>query len=403
MTTRADTPVSTAFAGAVSLSVAMGIGRFAFTPLLPMMLNDGLVDIATGALLATMNYLGYLLGALLCFALPALRRRLGQPPLDGAVMVRGGLIGTVLLTGAMALQAPGLWPVLRLCSGILTAVVFVYTSGWCLSRLAAMGAPSLGGIIYAGPGFGIAGSGLAALAVARLGGSAQVGWIGFAGLSALLTASVWGVFRPAAREPATELADASAAPPARWTLETALFAFAYGLAGFGYIVTATFLPVIARESLDGSVWIDLFWPIFGVGVAGGALLTRKLPMSLDRRRLLIACFLIQAVGIAATVAMANVTGFILGSALVGLPFTAITLFGMQEARRLAGLHATGLMAVLTAVYGVGQILGPPLVGFVLAHSATHAIGFSISLAIAACTLLVGAAIFAVLSLRFPVV
>ncbi len=93
-----------------------------------------------------------------------------------------------------------------------------------------------------------------------------------------------------------------------------------------------------------------------------ALLTRKLSMSLDRRLLLLGCFLIQACGVVSTLLMPNVVGFMLGSALVGLPFTAIALFGMQEARRLAGLNATGFMAVLTAVYGVGQIVAPLLVG-----------------------------------------
>ena len=64
----------------------------------------------------------------------------------------------------------------------------------------------------------------------------------------------------------------------------AAFALAYGLAGFGYIVTATFLPVIARQALPGSLWLDMFWPVFGIGVSMGALLTVRLPVRWDRRR-----------------------------------------------------------------------------------------------------------------------
>ena len=84
-----------------ALAAAMGIGRFAFTPLLPMMLHDGVVDIATGSWLATANYAGYLAGALLYMALPRLGWRGGN-----AGLVRGGLVATALLTAALALPWP---------------------------------------------------------------------------------------------------------------------------------------------------------------------------------------------------------------------------------------------------------------------------------------------------------
>ena len=67
---------------------------------------------------------------------------------------------------------------------------------------------------------------------------------------------------------------ATVAPPAR-PAEVLTLAVAYGLAGFGYIVTATFLPVIARAALPASPWLDLFWPIFGAGVIVGALLATR--------------------------------------------------------------------------------------------------------------------------------
>ena len=86
-------------------------------------------------------------------------------------------------------------------------------------------------------------------------------------------------------------------PPGIPRSTLALFSLAYGLAGFGYIVTATFLPVIARQALPGSVWLDLFWPLFGLGVAGGALFTVRLPVRWDRRHLLMGCYAMQATGV----------------------------------------------------------------------------------------------------------
>ena len=84
-------PWAIALAGLVALAVAMGLGRFAFTPLLPMMLNDGVVDLPTASWLASANYLGYMLGALLCTLQPWLWARFkGLPLLAYLSLVRAG-------------------------------------------------------------------------------------------------------------------------------------------------------------------------------------------------------------------------------------------------------------------------------------------------------------------------
>jgi hypothetical protein len=124
--TPARRPWVVATAGAVALAVAMGIGRFAFTPLLPMMLAEGALDLRGARWLASANYLGYLAGALLCTFAPLLRRGMGWLPKPGtATLIRTGLVATGLLTVAMALPAPGSWPALRIEAGVASAVVFV--------------------------------------------------------------------------------------------------------------------------------------------------------------------------------------------------------------------------------------------------------------------------------------
>jgi predicted MFS family arabinose efflux permease len=103
--------------------------------------------------------------------------------------------------------------------------------------------------------------------------------------------------------------------------------------GFGYIITATFLPVIARHALPpGSPWPDLFWPLFGVALMLGALGASRLPHHWDNRSLLAGCYALQAAGVASSIVWPNVGGFAVGTMLLGLPFTAITLFAMREAR-----------------------------------------------------------------------
>ncbi|WP_420993253.1 YbfB/YjiJ family MFS transporter [Cupriavidus sp. 30B13] len=368
-----------ALAGLAALGVAMGIGRFAFTPLLPMMLHDGSVTLGEGGWLATLNYFGYFAGAAACLFI--------HP--EPARMVRLGLAATVLLTLGMA--APGgmaAWGVWRAAAGVASALVMVYGTAWCMHRLAELGRAPLGGLIFCGPGIGIVFTGLSAFGMVGAGWQAGWAWLAFGVLGAALVAAVWHVFRPAPRA----AAGAAAAAPAVPRLDRAawLLTFAYGLAGFGYIITATFLPVIARQAMPGSVWADLFWPIFGVGVTIGAFAASRVRAERDNRKLLAFTYAMQAAGVAIAVAWPTVTGFALSSLLAGLPFNALVSFAMREARRLWGGQAQRLMGLMTASYGLGQIVGPPLATALVARTG----GFAASLCCAVAALLLGGAVFA---------
>jgi hypothetical protein len=382
----------------------MGIGRFAFTPLLPMMLHDGVVDLHGASWLASANYLGYLAGALLCTFQPWIwARASGLPPVNATKMVRGGLVATGLLTLGMAVPLAAAWPLLRFAAGVASAVVFVYTSGWCLAQLARMNQAALGGAIYTGPGAGIVVSGLFASGMVQWGWPAQAGWAIFGVLAFVLSAFVWRTFRSAPPSPVAVAAavSTSSGGQTHGRVEIACLGFAYGLAGLGYIVTATFLPVIARQALPGSPWLDMFWPIFGLGVMIGALLATRLRVTLDMRLLLAGCYLVQAAGIAIGVWSPSLAGFALGSLLLGIPFTAITFFAMQEVRRLRPLLAASFMGLLTAVYGVGQIAGPPMVALLLRHTRSTGEGFTLALEVAAGALLVGAVLYGLMLRVWP--
>jgi predicted MFS family arabinose efflux permease len=372
-----------ALACMVCLAVAMGLGRFAFTPALPLMLHEGKLDLQGGGLLASLNYLGYFVGALSCAAIHA----------RAPAMVRIGLASTAaLLLGMGVLHGFGMWGVLRTAAGVMSAWTFVFASGWGLRRLAETGAPKLGGVIYAGPGVGILLAGVLGSMTSRWG--ADGAWIGYGLASALLSAIIWRAFddgdhhatttasAPVANAAGAQ-ASAEAASDARWLVGL------YSLAGFGYIITATFLPVIARQALPGSPWPDLFWPLFGLAVIPGAILGARLPLHWDNRLMLAGAYAMQALGVLLSVAWPTVAGFALGSLLLGLPFTAITLFAVRDARRLRGNAAAGLIGLATASYGVGQILGP----LFAAPLAQRTGSFSVPLLAAAGVLAVGALLF----------
>ena len=382
-----------ALAGMLALAVGMGIGRFAFTPLMPMMLHDQLIDLAAASWLASANYLGYLLGALLCTLQPRLWLRWQLTPLVSSGMVRFGLVTTCALTALMTIEVAALWPWLRFFAGIVTAITFVYTSSWCLTHLSRLNAASAGAVIYAGPGIGIAVSGLIASVMVLNDWRASSGWLAFGILAAVMTGLVWRIFRGADPLPPSIAAHALQQSQGGSTAEKVALTIAYGLSGFGYIITATFLPVIARTALPGSAWLDLFWPILGLGIACGALLATRIPARIDQRLILVACYLVQATGVAFSNWLPTLPGFALGSILVGLPFTVITFFVMQLGRRLHPQSASGIIGLLSASFALCQIAGPPVAALLLTRAPDHATGFAWALNLAASMLLTGAAIY----------
>jgi MFS family permease len=395
-------PAQVAVAGLVALAVAMGIGRFAFTPLLPMMLADGVVDLPQASWLASANYLGYLVGALACTFQPWLFGKLGIRAVPNAPMlVRAGLAATVLLTLGMWLPWPALWPALRFAAGVASAFVFIYTAGWCMAQLAQLDATPTGSLIYTGPGGGISITGFAATLMVAWHWDAASAWLAFGLLAAALSAVVWRVFDPSRAIAARSGPGTPASGRSAHNREVAVLTVAYGLAGFGYIITATFLPVIARQALPGSAWLDMFWPIFGLGVIAGALLASRIPARVDGRWVLAGCYVMQAAGVAASIVTPSLAGFAIGSVLLGLPFTVITFFALQEVRRLKPAQASSYIGLITALYGLGQIVGPPLAAWMVARSASAAQGFTASLGVAAASLAIGAGLYAGMVKAFP--
>ncbi|WP_293398827.1 YbfB/YjiJ family MFS transporter [Polaromonas sp.] len=394
----------------IALATAMGIGRFAFTPVMPMMLHDGVINLLGASWLATANYIGYLFGALICTFQPLIWRRFPSLPQVGASSwVRAGLVATALLTLGMSLNLPGIWPLLRFLAGVASAFVFLFTSGWCLGQLARHGASGLGGVMYAGPGAGIMLSGLMCSGMVALQWHAATAWVILGVMASILTSIVWRTFHASNEKPIDPIAAAvpSAAAgvvPAKVRASRSqmlVLALAYGLAGLGYIVTATFLPVIARQALPGSPFLDMFWPMLGLGVMVGALLSTRVPLTGDLRYLLAGCYFIQALSIGISLWSPTLPGFVIGSFVLGIPFTALTFFAMQEVRRLRPDTATSYMGLLTAVYGVGQIAGPPMVAVMLRRTATVEAGFTLSLEIAAGALVLGALIYLWMTRMWP--
>lgn len=357
-----------ALAGLAALALAQGIGRFAFTPLLPMMQDDAGVSLSQGGALAAANYLGYLLGAMWA-----------TRPAPAATVIRASLAVVAVATLAMGF-ASGMaaWITLRFVAGVASAWSLVYVSAWCIARLAG-GSARLTGTVFAGVGVGVALAGLVCLVLAKVGASSAQGWIVLGTIALLTAALVWPVFsgEGASRQPSTPLA---------WTPAAVRLVLCYTAYGFAYIVPATFVPAMARAIVPDPAIFGWAWPLFGATAAASTLLVARWQSRVGARRVWVVSAFVLAAGTASPLVVPGLAGIIVSAVLVGGTFVVITMAGLQVAREIAGAGAPPLMAAMTAGFGLGQVAGPLLVA--------HLGGPGIPIALAASALLVVASGFA---------
>jgi len=332
-----------ALSAALILAVGMGFGRFAFTGLYPLMVRDGVLSVNGGSLAASANYAGYLLGALL---LARSHER------HAARICLIALVGTLLSLAAMAVPAPVWFAVgVRLLAGVLTAMVLVSAAQWLLQSMGeSHGAP----MMFAGVGVGILLSAelIAAGKAFGLGSAAIWCVLALAGLVLSLMAT------PALRRarPASPQHTANGANQ-RPELSAQVILWVYGLAGFGYIITATYLPLLMKSGL-GAIDPLQVWAAFGLGAAPSCFLWHRLHLKLGSRRALALNLLVQAIGVMLP-ALGDSAFLYLGSAvLVGGSFMGTVTIAMPAARAAAAQVRFNMLAAMTALYGVGQIVGP---------------------------------------------
>lgn len=365
---RTASPLGKAFAGLAALAVAMGIGRFAFTPILPMMQQDAGLSIAAGGLLASANYLGYLLGALSATMVRIAPER----------AIRVGLLAVGIVTLAMALKLPfSIWLLLRLLAGVASAWLLISVSAWGLEALAAYQRPFLNSLVFAGVGTGIATAGLVCLALNDA--TSSQAWAALGGLALAVTALIWRVF---GRTRAAAASKSSEHARYRWDALSVRMVLCYGITGFGYIIPATFLPVMAKQALHGSPLFGWSWPVFGLAAALSTLAVAPLVKRAGNRRVWIASHFIMAFGIVLPAIWSGLPAIVLAALCVGGTFMVVTLAALQEARRIAGQNATALIAAMTSSFAAGQIIGPLTVSAGLGGSGS----FSLALGVAAAAL-----------------
>jgi MFS family permease len=370
-----DRSTRIAGAGLAALAVAMGIGRFAFTPILPMMQQDAGLDIAQGGALASANYFGYLVGALTAATLR----------LAPANAIRVGLLAVGLSTLAMGVTHHSIaWLLLRFVAGVASAWVLVFAAAWCLERLQ-QEAPLerravLSATVFAGVGIGIAFAGAVCLALLVAHASSASAWLALGAAALVVSAAIWRGFADDTTAPPSRIAS-----PQRWNAEFTRMTLCYGAFGFGYIIPATFLPAMARDAFTDPAIYGWSWPVFGAAAAASTFIAAALRRRISDRAMWILGHVAMAAGVAMPIFVRTLSGIIVSALLVGGTFMVVTMAGMQEARRVAGARVRTLIAAMTSAFALGQIAGPLAVGVLAPRG-----GFDVPLALSAAILVASA-------------
>ena len=350
-----ERPWALAIGGLLSMAAANGIDRFIYTPILPVMVEALGLSAWQAGLIASANYLGYLLGALL-----AARRGLTG---SRRTWLLAGLATSAMCTAGMAL-ASSLAPmlILRLIGGCAGALAIIMAIALVVERLAAGGRGDLAAVHFAGVGIGIA---LSAILIAGLHFAGR-GWrsmwlcAGLASLFCMALAS--GLIADQTGAPARAGPAASAGHGSALRARLRMLIAANTLSAFGYVITATFIVALVRATprlaaLESSIWV-----VFGLAAAPSVAGWMWLAKRMDVFRTFSLVCLVEATGVLASVLWLTPSGTVFAALCVGGSFMGLTALGMAGALRLTVGDARRPVAWMTAGFGCGQMVGPSFAG-----------------------------------------
>jgi MFS family permease len=370
--------------GMLGMMVAMGIGRFVFTPILPLMQRDLGMSNSVAGWLAGLNYLGYLGGAVICFIAPQLLRF--------RLVSGGALLLSIVTTMFMGITLSVFWwGVLRFGGGAASAILFIVISAEVAESLTRRGYGHWVGALYGGIGIGIALSGLIVPQLDRVGGWSG-SWIGVGAIAAILAIS--GIVIGRRRDLVQPVTiDTSCHTGGLRSLR--FLAVAYFLEGLGYIVTATFLVAIIAVTPGLEAFAPYSWVAVGLAAAPSTIFWPYVARRIGNKRALLSAYALQAAGILVSMHADSIIEVMFAAISFGGTFLGIVAMTLAEGNLRMRTDGRRAAAFLTVSFGVGQMLGPVLAGIL----ADFQQGFATPLLLAAACVVVGG-IFIALDRRY---
>lgn len=345
----------TLLAAVMATLVGIGLARFAFTPLIPVLIEAGWFSASDALYLGAANLLGYFLGALSA-------NRLTERFEPRAVV--GLCLATIVLSFFLCAWPAGFYWFFwwRLLSGFSGAVLMVTVPSMALSQASLEQRAMVGTLSFAGIGLGVV---LAAFVVPLLlTFSLTVVWLalGVVGLGCALACDLG--MRQMQSTPVTILTDQKTSPDGGYlSAIVILVLIAYALDAAGFIPHTVFwVDFLARENGFGQAAASLQWGVFGLGALCGPFIARGLVARLGWGRSLALVLAIKAVAIAMpllslTFVSQTLSSFLVGALVPGV--TALTSGRLAEAvgsvrhKQVWG-YATAAFAAAQAVSGYGM-------------------------------------------------
>lgn len=352
-------------AGILSLVLTLGIARFSYTPLLPIMQQQAGLGISEGGWLAAINYIGYLCGAIIASLINDLVLK--------DKLYRIGLIVAVLSTAGMGLSDDiYLWALFRFIAGLSSAAGLLLGSGLILNWLIRHDHRSELGIHFGGLGLGIF---FCALAVEILSPEYnwREQWYWFSIFGVVLLIPAWAWLPTPDKTQITRAGKAMTdAPPGAAFMR--LFILAYFCAGVGYVVSATFIVAIIDQlpGLQGRGTQTFM--ILGLAATPACVIWDLVARRLGDINALILAFIIQIIGIMLPLLHNSLIFALSGAILFGGTFIGIVSLVLTMAGRYYPTRPAKMMGKMTVSYGIAQISAPAITGVIAQSSGSYSSG-----------------------------
>ena len=352
-------------AGICSLILVLGVARFAYTPLLPLMQRQAGLGVGEAGLLAAINYGGYLSGALIASLISdlVLKDRL----------YRIGMVLAIASTALMGLTTDvTVWAVSRFVAGLSSAAGMLLGTGLILNWLIRHDHRSELGIHFSGIGLGIAGCAAAVLLMSPW-FDWRGQWLIFALLGGMLLVPALRWLPAPDPSPFTKSGEALRdQPPGRLFMR--LFMAAYFCAGVGYVVSATFIVAIVDRLPGLAGQGALVFLAIGAGAAPACIVWDFIARRTGALTALILAAVLQIAGILLPVAVGGSLAAFVGALLFGGTFIGMVSLVLTMAGRYYPTRPAKMMGKMTLSYGAAQILGPALTGWLALHWGSYTAG-----------------------------